>query len=253
MAIIDNYMFRPLLAIFRLSSREPKVLLYTLCAHVVQRYLHGVVRPVCSVVFDYITFPIFTHTTGITHFQKKLYTARNKLKCVLGKKVTKKFEPYSGATWLTGISLCRTFTTQPPTQWVEWTVTGRKPKEVCKSKRRLQQEMGLKIWGILHPFLHRFSYCGVDRLIFYLSRWTTRRLTGHYQMTQWHLLTSSLSKVSHAWKHTRFREVCDCKFQNYFGKCYEDVEKWTLRVCQRRRVRWNSYLWCIVLAIRKLR
>jgi len=40
MAILDNYMFRPLLAIFRLSSRELKVLLYTLCAHVVQRYLH---------------------------------------------------------------------------------------------------------------------------------------------------------------------------------------------------------------------
>ena len=32
MAILDNYMFRPLLAIFRLSSRELKVLLYTLCA-----------------------------------------------------------------------------------------------------------------------------------------------------------------------------------------------------------------------------
>ena len=29
MAILDNYMFRPLLAIFRLSSRELKVLLYT--------------------------------------------------------------------------------------------------------------------------------------------------------------------------------------------------------------------------------
>jgi len=36
MAILDNYMFRTLLAIFRLSSRELKVLLYTLCAHVVQ-------------------------------------------------------------------------------------------------------------------------------------------------------------------------------------------------------------------------
>jgi len=31
MAILDNYMFRPLLAIFRLSSRELKFLLYTLC------------------------------------------------------------------------------------------------------------------------------------------------------------------------------------------------------------------------------
>jgi len=40
MAILDNYMFRPLLAIFMLSSRELKVLLYTLCAHVVQRSLH---------------------------------------------------------------------------------------------------------------------------------------------------------------------------------------------------------------------
>jgi len=39
MAILDNYMFRPLLAIFRLSSRELKVLLYTLCVHVVQRSL----------------------------------------------------------------------------------------------------------------------------------------------------------------------------------------------------------------------
>jgi len=28
MAILDNYMFRPLLAIFKLSSRELKVLLY---------------------------------------------------------------------------------------------------------------------------------------------------------------------------------------------------------------------------------
>jgi len=30
MTILDNYMFRPLLAIFRLSSREPKVLTYLL-------------------------------------------------------------------------------------------------------------------------------------------------------------------------------------------------------------------------------
>jgi hypothetical protein len=29
MATLDNYMFRPLLAIFRMSSRELKVLLYT--------------------------------------------------------------------------------------------------------------------------------------------------------------------------------------------------------------------------------
>ena len=40
MAILDNYMFRPLLAIFRLSSRELKVLLYTLWAYVMQRSLH---------------------------------------------------------------------------------------------------------------------------------------------------------------------------------------------------------------------
>jgi hypothetical protein len=39
MAVLDNYMFRPLLAIFRLSSRELKVLLHTLSAHVVQRSL----------------------------------------------------------------------------------------------------------------------------------------------------------------------------------------------------------------------
>ena len=31
MSILDNYMFRPLLAIFRLSSRELKILLYTEC------------------------------------------------------------------------------------------------------------------------------------------------------------------------------------------------------------------------------
>jgi len=32
MTILDNYMFRPLLAIFRLSLRELKVLLYNLRA-----------------------------------------------------------------------------------------------------------------------------------------------------------------------------------------------------------------------------
>jgi len=32
MTILDNYMFRPLLAIFRLSSRERKVLLYNVRA-----------------------------------------------------------------------------------------------------------------------------------------------------------------------------------------------------------------------------
>jgi len=40
MAILDNYMFRRFMAIFGLSSRELKVLLYTLSAHVVQRSLH---------------------------------------------------------------------------------------------------------------------------------------------------------------------------------------------------------------------
>ena len=39
-AILDNYMFQPLLAIFRLSSRQLKVLLYTLSVHVVQRSLY---------------------------------------------------------------------------------------------------------------------------------------------------------------------------------------------------------------------
>ena len=36
MTILDNYMFRPLLAIFRLSSRELKVLLYILTYSMVQ-------------------------------------------------------------------------------------------------------------------------------------------------------------------------------------------------------------------------
>ena len=50
MAILDNYIFRPLLAIFRLSSRELKVLLYILCAHVVQRSVHRVLlRNVISI------------------------------------------------------------------------------------------------------------------------------------------------------------------------------------------------------------
>jgi len=34
MTILDKGMFRPLLAIFRLSSRKLKVLLYIKCAHV---------------------------------------------------------------------------------------------------------------------------------------------------------------------------------------------------------------------------
>jgi len=40
MAILDNYMLRPILAIFRLSSRELKVLLYILSAHMVLRSLY---------------------------------------------------------------------------------------------------------------------------------------------------------------------------------------------------------------------
>ena len=40
MAILDNYMFRPLLAIFSLSLIGLKFLLYALCAHMVQRSLH---------------------------------------------------------------------------------------------------------------------------------------------------------------------------------------------------------------------
>jgi hypothetical protein len=40
MTILSNYMFRPILAIFRLSSRELKALLYILCAHVMERDLH---------------------------------------------------------------------------------------------------------------------------------------------------------------------------------------------------------------------
>ena len=40
MAILDNYMSRSLLAIFRLSSRELKVLLYILRSFVVQRFIH---------------------------------------------------------------------------------------------------------------------------------------------------------------------------------------------------------------------
>ena len=40
MTILDNYMFRPLLAIFRLSSRELNLLLYIMCAHVMERSLY---------------------------------------------------------------------------------------------------------------------------------------------------------------------------------------------------------------------
>jgi len=40
MTILDNYMFRPLLAIVRFSSRELMVILHILCAHVMERSLH---------------------------------------------------------------------------------------------------------------------------------------------------------------------------------------------------------------------
>ena len=36
MTILDNYMFQPILAIFRLCSRELKVLLYKVCARDVE-------------------------------------------------------------------------------------------------------------------------------------------------------------------------------------------------------------------------
>ena len=40
MTILDNYMFWPLLAIFRFSSRELKVILYIMCVRVMERSLH---------------------------------------------------------------------------------------------------------------------------------------------------------------------------------------------------------------------
>ena len=40
MTILDNYMFWPILAIFRLSSRDLKVLLYIMCAHVMEISLY---------------------------------------------------------------------------------------------------------------------------------------------------------------------------------------------------------------------
>ena len=49
MTILDNYMFRSLLAIFRLSLRELKVLLI-MCARVMERSLH----PGCVIVNYYV-------------------------------------------------------------------------------------------------------------------------------------------------------------------------------------------------------
>jgi len=40
MIVLDNYMFWPLLAIFMLSSRELKVLLYIMCARMMERSLN---------------------------------------------------------------------------------------------------------------------------------------------------------------------------------------------------------------------
>ena len=60
MAILDNYLFRPLLAIFRLSSSKGRNM--QLSSIDIKYTLTDIV------VFDCILFPIFTHTTGITHF-----------------------------------------------------------------------------------------------------------------------------------------------------------------------------------------
>jgi len=50
MAALDNYMFRPLLAIFRLSSKKLKVLLYRLGSHVMQSSLQrALLRNVISI------------------------------------------------------------------------------------------------------------------------------------------------------------------------------------------------------------
>ena len=51
MAILDNYMFRPSLAVFRLSSRELKVLLYTLSARTWCRdlYIRALLHNVISI------------------------------------------------------------------------------------------------------------------------------------------------------------------------------------------------------------
>jgi len=70
MAILDNYMFRPLLAIFRLSSREIKFLIYTLSAHVVQRSVHrALLRNVISICGGTLS-SFHIYTTGMTHFQE---------------------------------------------------------------------------------------------------------------------------------------------------------------------------------------
>ena len=70
MAILDNYMFRPLLAIFRLSSRELKVIIYTLCARR-QATVH--LRCVCEnwkghvAKQNYVSLGVFNGCTGQLH------------------------------------------------------------------------------------------------------------------------------------------------------------------------------------------
>jgi len=76
--IMDNYMFRPVLAIFRLSwgnlisyykhARAPEDGQYR-PKHVVVHYIVIKYTSCETVVFDYIQFSKFhTHTTGMTHF-----------------------------------------------------------------------------------------------------------------------------------------------------------------------------------------
>ena len=69
MTILDSYMFRPLLAIFKLSSRELKVLLYILCARVMERSLHlhyhfyfylCFFETITVIIFLYISFSLST-------------------------------------------------------------------------------------------------------------------------------------------------------------------------------------------------
>ena len=69
MTILDSYMFRPLLAIFRLSSRELKVLLYILCVHepLGTAYhhilkLHYAIRPVHRDLCTTCTHSVYSRT-----------------------------------------------------------------------------------------------------------------------------------------------------------------------------------------------
>ena len=56
MTILDNYMFRPLLAIFRLSSREHKVLLYI--------YIYVCIRTLCSLEDNLKMASIYIYILG---------------------------------------------------------------------------------------------------------------------------------------------------------------------------------------------